>query len=62
MKENVFAILIGAFSGLVVYSLIAWLFTRKTPVAVKYIVRFFLFLILLIVIIILGASEFGKFR
>ena len=53
MKENAFAILIGAFSGLVVYSLIAWLFTRKISVAVKYIVRFFLFLILLIVIIIL---------
>jgi len=53
MKENVFAILIGAFSGLVVYSLIAWLFTRKTPVAVKYIVRFFLFLIALVVMILL---------
>jgi len=53
MKENAFAILIGTFSGLVVYSLIAWLFTRKTPVAVKYIVRFFLFLIALVVMILL---------
>jgi len=53
MKENLYAVFSGLFAGLVVYSLIGWFFSRKTPLAVKYIVRFFLFLILLIVIIIL---------
>lgn len=52
MKIKIFAILIGTFMGLWVYSLIGYLFTKKLPLGKKYqlklAISFFLFIFLII--------------
>ncbi|MCM8820952.1 MAG: hypothetical protein NC932_03275 [Candidatus Omnitrophica bacterium] len=53
MKENLFAVISGIIAGLVVYSFIGWVFTRKTSIAIRYIIIFFLSLILLVLVVML---------
>ncbi len=53
MKDNLFAVLSGLLAGLLTYSFIGWVFTRKTSASVRYAVIFFLSLFLLVVVIIL---------
>ncbi len=56
MKDNFFAVLSGLLAGLLTYSFIGWFFTRKTPASIRYIVVFFLSLILFVVVIILRTA------
>ncbi|MCX8081909.1 MAG: hypothetical protein N3D17_00680 [bacterium] len=53
MKEYGSAILLGLLSGLVLYSVIGWMFTKQSPVGRKYLIQVVFFLVILILSLIL---------
>lgn len=53
MRENVFAVLIGALTGILVYSVIGWIFTRKIKGMMKYKLIFFLSLIGTVIVVLI---------
>jgi len=59
MKIKIFSILIGSFLGLIVYSFIGYIFTKKIPIGKKYKFKLFLFLLLFILILLIY-YKFGR--
>lgn len=46
MKEKFSAILLGLMAGLIVYSFIGWMFTKKSSAGRRYIIQLVLFLLI----------------
>jgi len=52
MKIRIFSILIGLFTGLSVYSLIGYFYTRKIPVGQKYKIKLIFFSLVFIITVL----------